>query len=56
MKFLRNLFLLLCLTGCYADEAIIEYNQKKHMVELGDSINKALPILENMQRTARKLA
>ena len=51
MKFLRNLFLLLCLAGCYADEAIIEYNQKKHMVELGDSINKALPILENMQRT-----
>jgi hypothetical protein len=51
MKVFKNLAILIILSGCYADTAIIEYSQKKHMVELGDTINKALPILENMHRT-----
>ncbi len=51
MRVLKNLLLFLIVAGCYADTAIIEYNQKKHMVELGDTIGKALPILEKMHNT-----
>ena len=39
------------LSGCAADTAIIEYKQMKHTVKLGDSINQALPILNQMQST-----
>ena len=51
MKFARCLILFLFLAGCYADTAMIEYNNNKHLVRLGDNINKALPILNNIQRT-----
>lgn len=49
MKIIKSFILFIMLSGCYADTAIIEYNQNKHMINLGDSISKALPILENMQ-------
>ena len=51
MKYIRNLIFLLILNGCFADTAIIEYSHKKHTVKLGDSINRALPILEEMHST-----
>ena len=51
MKFARCLILFLFLAGCYADTAMIEYNNRKHEVKLGDNINKALPILNNIQST-----
>ena len=51
MKFARCLILFLLLAGCYADTAIIEYDNRKHEVRLGDNINKALPILNNIQST-----
>jgi len=43
--------LILFLAGCYADTAMIEYDNRKHEVRLGDNINRALPILQNIQRT-----
>ena len=51
MKFFKNLILFIVVTGCFADTAIIEYSQKKHMISLGDSIHKALPILNNIQKS-----
>ena len=51
MKLVRSLILFLFLAGCYADTAMIEYDNRKHEVRLGDSINKALPILNNIQST-----
>ena len=51
MKSLRYFILILFLAGCYADSAMIEYDNRKHEVRLGDNINKALPILQNIQRT-----
>ena len=51
MKLARSLILFLFLAGCYADTAMIEYDNRKHEVRLGDSINKALPILNNIQST-----
>tara|TARA_Y100000748_G_C15397238_1_gene449965 strand:- start:191 stop:712 length:522 start_codon:yes stop_codon:yes gene_type:complete len=51
MKYLRGLFLLLILSGCYADTAMLEYSHRKHEVKLGDNINRALPILNQIQST-----
>ncbi|MDC2969531.1 hypothetical protein OAY16_05620 [Candidatus Pelagibacter sp.] len=49
MKFARYLIFFLLLAGCYADTAMIEYDNRKHQVRLGDNINKALPILNDIQ-------
>jgi hypothetical protein len=50
VKYFQNLILLLMLTGCLeAGTAISTYDQQKHTVKLGDSINVALPALESMQ-------